>query len=300
MKKITLSILVMTLTVCGMYAQDVKFGFRGGLNLSNLMAGGTNTPVSEGYSSRLAGGFGIFTELQVNPAFSLRFGVEYSGMGGKKDGMQAMPTQRLLTELMSRNISMAGMTPEQELAFGVLATTLPQFYYADVKNTAKFDYIMLPVLAQYGWDIGATPWRVYANAGPFVSFVLKGTQATSGASRLFFDASGTTTLWGNIPDVVMVGEMPIPKAIVANQFPEIENALNEPVMFGETNITSELRSANFGVTGNIGIRYQHGRNFFFLEAGGNYGFLNVQENDANGSNRIGAASVMLGYSFSFF
>jgi len=67
----------------------------------------------------------------------------------------------------------------------------------------------------------------------------------------------------------------------------------------DTKITGELKSANFGVTGNVGIRYQHNRNFFFIEAGGNYGFIAVQQNDAHGSNRIGAASVMAGYAFSF-
>ena len=300
MRKVLLSTVISVLTVCGLYAQDVKFGIRGGLNLPNIIAGGKNTPVSEGYSSRIAPAWGIFTELQLNPAFSVRLGVEYSGMGGKKDGMQAMPSQRLLTEMMSSSISMMGMTPEQEMALGVLATTLPQYYYADVKNTAKFDYIMVPVLAQYGWNIGQSPWRVYVNAGPFVSFLLTGKQATSGNSRLFSDASATNTLWANIPDVVMIGEMPIPKSIIASQFPDIESALDGQVTFGENNITGELRSTNFGVAGNVGIRYQHGRNYFFLEAGGNYGFITVQNDDANGSNRLGAASVMLGYSFSLF
>jgi hypothetical protein len=50
----------------------------------------------------------------------------------------------------------------------------------------------------------------------------------------------------------------------------------------------------------VGIRYQRGRHCFFLEAGGNYGFITVQNSDANGSNRLGAASVMVGYAFSLF
>ena len=58
MKKIIISLSISILTVCGIFAQDVKFGVRGGLNLPNIMAGGTNTPVSEGYSSRLAAGWG--------------------------------------------------------------------------------------------------------------------------------------------------------------------------------------------------------------------------------------------------
>ena len=84
MKKIIIVTVISVLAACGLYAQDVKFGVRGGLNLPNIMADGKNTPLSEGYESRLASGGGIFTELQLNPAFSLRLGVEYSGMGGKK------------------------------------------------------------------------------------------------------------------------------------------------------------------------------------------------------------------------
>jgi hypothetical protein len=88
--------------------------------------------------------------------------------------------------------------------------------------------------------------------------------------------------------------------LVQSQFPQIEGIMNDERTFGDTKITGELRSANFGVIGNVGIRYQCGRNYFFVEAGGNYGFITVQQNEANGSNRIGAASVMLGYAFSLF
>ncbi|MDR0272550.1 MAG: PorT family protein [Clostridiales bacterium] len=292
MKKVIISTVISVLTVCGLFAQDVKFGIKGGMNLPNIMSGGTSTPVSEGYKSRMAAGWGIFTELQVTPPFSLRLGVEYSGMGGKKDGMQAMPTQRLLSEMASGMAGMMGMTPEQEMAFGMLASTTPQYYYANLKNTVKFDYVMIPVWAQYGWDVGQSPWRVYVNAGPFVSFILSGKQVSKGTGRLFSDASGATTLWDNVPEQA--------KEVIASQFPAIAGTLGGDVRFGTTNVTGELRGANFGVSGNVGLRYQHNRNYFFIEAGGNYGFIAVQQNDANGNNRIGAASIMLGYAFSMF
>ena len=90
------------------------------------------------------------------------------------------------------------------------------------------------------------------------------------------------------------------KVFVANEFPDIAQTLSESVTFGETNITGEMKSTNFGVIGNLGIRYQHNRHSFFLEAGGNYGFINVQNDDTNGSNRLGAVSVMLGYAVALF
>lgn len=294
MKKFILSTALIILTTCGLYAQDVKFGFRGGMNVPNLMVTENSaSPLSEGYKSRTALGWGLFTELQLNRTLSLRFGVEYSGMGGKKDGMQPMPTQRLITE-MGSSIGL-GMTSEQQQALGALAMSMPQYYYANIKNTAKLDYVMLPITPQLGWDIGQSPWRVYVNAGPFVSFLLSGTQASKGTSRFYSDASGTTTLWADF-----AGKNPTLVPLVQKEFPQIASVMNDEQTFGDTKITGELRSSNFGIIGNVGIRYQYGRNYLFLEAGGNYGFITVQQNVANGSNRLGAASVMLGYAFSLF
>ena len=276
---------------CGVLsAQDVKFGIKGGMNLPNITAGGKNTPVSEGYKSRTAMGAGIFTELQFNQRVSFRLGVEYSGQGGKKDGMQAMPVQRLITEI-GNGMGMT-VTDQQIAGLMAIAGSLPQYYYADIDNKTKFDYVMIPLLAQFGWDLGQSPWRVYVNAGPFVSFLISGKQVSKGTSKMYADASGTSTLW----DVLT----PPIQGLVASEFPDMQATLNDPVPFGTANITSEMKTTNFGVTGNVGIRYQCNRNYFFLEAGGNYGFATVQDDSANGSNRIGAGSIMLGYAFSLF
>ena len=292
MKKFLISTTVIVLTTCGLYAQDVKFGIRGGTNMANMVTV-KSTPASDGYDGRIAPGWGIFTELQLNPAVSLRLGVEYSGMGGKKNGMQALPTMRLITE-MGNSMGLMS-TPEQienlQQIAGVMLSQCP-YYYADIDNTAKFDYVMIPVLAQFGWNVGQSPWRVYVNAGPFVSFLLSGKQVSMGTSKMYADASGTSTLWDIVPPPI--------KGIIAEEFSGMANTLNEPVPFGTTNITGEMKSANFGVTGNLGIRYQCNRNYFFLEAGGNYGFVAIQDDKTNGSNRIGALSVMAGYAFSLF
>ena len=302
MKKILISTIYLFVATCVLYAQDVKFGIRGGMNLPNIMAGGKNTPVSEGYKSRTAPSWGIFTELQFNPMVSFRFGVEYSGLGGKKNGMQAMPTGRLLTEMVSGFAGLTGLPPGMEEALGGMMSTMPPYYYANADNTVKFDYVMIPLLAQFGWDIGTSPWRAYVNAGPFVSLLLSGKQVSKGTSKLYSDASGTTSLWESIPATV---QGLIEASLDPQIFSTIKHTLNEEINFeeknkGETNVTGEMKSTNFGVTGNVGIRYQHKRNYFFLEVGGNYGFITVQENDANGSNRLGAASVVVGYAFSLF
>ncbi len=290
MKKFFTGTAFILLLTCGLYAQDVKFGIKGGLNLPNITAGGTSTPVSEGYKSRLALGAGIFTEVQFNPLISFRLGVEYSGQGGKKNGMQAMPSRRLVTA-MGNSLGMS-MTDQQIADLMTIAGEMPTYYYADVNNTTKFDYVMIPLLAQFGWDLGQSPWRVYVNAGPFVSFLISGKQVSEGTGLLYADASGTTTVWDDLDPSV--------RTLISTEFPVMEDVLTKPVTFGTTNITGEMKSTNFGLTGNVGIRYRCGRNYFFLEAGGNYGFITVQENSANGSNRLGAGSVMAGYAFSLF
>ena len=248
MKKTVISATFIVLTICGLYAQDVKFGVRGGMNLPNIMAGGNNTPLSEGYKSRLAAGWGIFTELQLNPDVSLRLGVEYSGLGGKKEGMQAMPTQRIITAVGS-SLGIMGMSPEQELALGGLMmwSAANPYYYANVNNTVKFDYVMIPVMAQFGKNIGQTPWRAYVNAGQFVSFFISGKQVAKGTSAMYADASGTNTVWDVLPVQV--------QDAINDAFPTVSSTLSKPVVFGSTNISGEMKSTNFGVTGNVGLRY---------------------------------------------
>ena len=98
MKKFLIITVFTVLITCVLCAQDVKFGIRGGMNMTN-MATAKSTPLSEGYNSRMASAWSLFTELQHNPTVSFRFGVDYSGLGGKKNGLQALPSQRLLTEI---------------------------------------------------------------------------------------------------------------------------------------------------------------------------------------------------------
>ncbi|MDR1864688.1 MAG: PorT family protein [Bacteroidales bacterium] len=273
-------------------AQNVQFGLRAGLNLPNITGGGNNTPVSEGYASRLAAGAGVFSEVRLSDRWSARFGVEYSGQGGKKDGLQAMPTSRLINELTG---SMAGIGSSPDLSILQplleMAKNMP-YFYANINNTVKFDYVMIPLLAQYNIGLGESPWSVYVNAGPFVSFLVSGKQVSEGNTRLYADASGRTPLWDTLPLEAQTA--------IGTALPEVQQALEAERSLGTTNITGEMKSTNFGVTGNVGIRYQCGRSCFLLEGGGNYGLITVQQDDTNGSNRLGAASVMLGYAFSFF
>ena len=236
-------------------AQDVAIGVRGGISIPNLTAGGSEqNPLNTGYSSRQGPEFGLFAEIKFSDLFSLQPMVEYSSQGGKKDGLQALPTPTAIAEYYQSQGAPA-----------------PTYVYARYNSEAKFNYLMIPILAKFGWDLGhKSPFRVYVDAGPFVGFLLNAKQVTSGSSDFYSDAGGT---------------MPIT--------PSPENLNNTQ------DIKSELHSTNFGIEGNVGFAYHLKRSYVFVEGGGNYGFLNIQKGTANGKNNIGAGTASLGYAYWF-
>jgi hypothetical protein len=281
MRQITLTLSLFLLSLC-CYSQAINIGVRGGLTIPNIVAGGDN-PLSQGYSSRIAGGGGLLAELEFNNTFALRLGVEYSGQGGKRDGVQAMSSNQLITDMTSR----MGVPITEEVSAILAQVVTSPVFYADVKNTAKFDYLMIPLSAQAGKNINDGPWRVYVNAGPFVSFLLRGEQISKGQSKLYLTADKSQTFWSQTP--------PILQATIKAFLPEFAEVMENGTEFESSVITKELNSVNVGAQGNVGLSYQYNRHKFFIEAGGNYGFRRIQKDESNGSNHIGAATVMLGY-----
>jgi len=233
-------------------AQNFALGVRGGISIPNLTAGGgTDNPLNTGYSSRSGQDAGIFAEFKFSKLFSLQAMAEYSGQGGKKDGFQAFTPPAILSPMFP---------PGQ----------VPQYLYANYNSEAKLNYLMIPVLAKFGWDFGKSPWRIYVDAGPFIGFLLSAKQVTSGESQLYTDPSGQQAL-------------PLGQQSFANT----------------QDIKNQLHSTNFGIEGNVGLNYRFGPNNIFIEGGGNYGFLNIQKGSQNGKNNTGAATADLGYRFWF-
>ncbi len=231
-------------------------GLQGGISIPNLSAGGSdNNPLNTGYSSRLGPEFSISGEYHVNSLFSIVPKIEYSAQGGKKDGYQALPTP----------IEIQGYFEQQ-------GKTAPTYLYANFNSEAKLDYLLIPILAKFGWDLDTQKKiRFTVAAGPYVGFLLSAKQVTSGNSELYSD-------------------------------PEHMNALPfGPQSFDTTNnIKSQLNTTNFGIDGSVGIEYLMGKtkqDKIFFEIGGNYGFLNIQKGSANGKNNTGAATIMLGYAY---
>jgi hypothetical protein len=238
-------VILLPISLC---AQSVRIGFRGGISIPNLTNGSSNNPLSTGYSSRLASDFGIFGEYPLNNSMSIRIIIEYSEQGGKKNSIQALPTPPNLSQLINQ-----------------------PYVYADYKSTAKMNYLLIPVLAKFGWHIGKkSPWRFYFDTGPFAGYLISAHQLTTGSSPLYLD-------------------------------PDKQNQItNGPISFdNKNNIRDELHHFNVGISGNLGLTYHFNNNSIFIEGGGNYGFINIQKNTINGKNHTGAATVSIGYSYGF-
>ncbi len=265
MKKFLLLFCVaLSSTFCTMaQSKEISIGVRGGLSIPKIKASGDN-PMSQGYSSRLSGGGGVFAEFQLSELFSLRPGIEFSGQGGNRDGMQAIPT-RMLSKFP---------IPD------ALKSQLPDYLYADFNSKTSFNYLMVPLYAQVGWNLGKeSPFRIYLNGGPFVSFLLSANQTTSGNSQIYLKKDGSVSLdqmlaQYHIP--VQVGEVPFNT---------------------DESIKSQTNSFNWGLGGNVGLAYQMGRHRIFVEGGGSYGFNKLQKSAENGENRIGVGTVMVGYAY---
>lgn len=252
-KLIYLSVIGLLFFYSSASAQNVAIGVRGGISIPNLTAGGSDAnPLNSGYSSRQGPDFGLFADFKISNLFSIEPMLQYSSQGGKKDGMQALT-----------------IPSDLAAAFQAQNQPVPPYVYANYNSEAKLNYLLIPVLAKFGWNLGkSSPWRLYVDAGPFAGFLLNAHQVTSGNSIIYADQGST---------------QPITQG---------------PVSFDDnSNIKDQLHSFNFGIEGNVGFAYKIGRGNLFIEGGGNYGFLNIQKGTANGKNNTGAATADIGYAF---
>lgn len=233
-------------------AQNFTLGVRGGISIPNLSAAGSETnPLNTGYKSRLGPDAAIFGEYQLSGVFSVEMMAEYSSQGGKKSGMQAFPTPA----------AMAAMFPEGQA---------PKYLYANFESEAKMNYLLVPILAKFGWNVHNSPLRIYVDAGPFAGFLLSAHQVTNGSSIVYADPQGNQQL------------SPGAQSFDANN-----------------DIKDQLNTFNFGVSGNLGVAYKFNSSKIFIEGGGNYGFLNIQKGTENGKNNTGAGTVTIGYGYTF-
>jgi Outer membrane protein beta-barrel domain len=144
-----------------------------------------------------------------------------------------------------------------------------QYLYASFTSTVKLQYLMLPVLLKYTMPLGTGDhWKLYVDGGVFAGLLTKADASAAGSSKVYLDKEETQPLGSVV------------------------------VKFDSTgNIKNQLHKGNFGLAGNLGLQYQMTGYSFFVEAGGNYGFVDLQKNSQNGINHTGALIFRVGFLF---
>lgn len=181
------------------FSQSIALGVNGGVSIPHLRSSGDNE-ISKDYASRLAANFGVFADFGITEKFSVKTDIQYSGQGGKRQGMQPVT-----------NIPAA------------LAQQIPpgMMLYANFNNQSVLNYLDIPVMTKYSWG---NKLKYYLNAGPYCGILLSARQKTDGNSQLFFDKGGTQPL--------SIQGQPLP-AQSFNANTDIKKDIN-PVNFGIT------------------------------------------------------------------
>jgi hypothetical protein len=141
-----------------------------------------------------------------------------------------------------------------------------QYLYANFTSTVRLQYLMLPVMIKYTLKLGnSEKWKLYVDGGLFVGLLMTANASASGSSKVYLDKEQTKPLGSLTVDFDSTG-----------------------------NIKNQLHKGNFGIEGNLGLLYQFNSKAVFVEAGGNYGFIDLQKNSQNGINHTGALIFRIG------
>ena len=213
-------------------------GIKAGLNVSNIVTLSSN-PLAKGYTpiSGFTGGY--FLDLPIYNWLSFQPELNFQQQGAARNGLQAIANP---SSLITGN-----------------------YAYANFNNTDKLSYLQIPLEAKFIWNVSRT-FKFYANAGPFVEFMIGGKSTSTGTSDVYSDAAG------HYP-------------VVANQSYNITQ-----------NIQHNLHAVNAGGIGALGLSLNTKTGRLYLEAGGNLGFVNIQRHTgAIGRNYDLVHNFQIGY-----
>jgi hypothetical protein len=143
-----------------------------------------------------------------------------------------------------------------------------RYLYANFTSTVRLQYILLPVMIKYTLNVSHSgKWKLYMDGGFFGGLLITANASASGTSKVFLDKEQTQPLSSLAVNFDSTGD-----------------------------IKNQLHKGNFGLEGNLGLLYQINSTAVFAEAGGNYGFIDLQKNSQNGINHTGALIFRVGVS----
>ena len=177
MSKISLkhifTLLAFFIVHSGFSQNQFRLGLKVGISIPNLKSSGNN-PVSKGWSSRQGPYTGVIAEMQIAKRFYLQAELNYSSQGGKKNGVQAIPTS-----------SFTAYFPPN--------TTIPPYVYADYSSEVKLNYMELPVLLKIEFQVGHKI-SLFINGGPYAGYLLAAKDVTRDSSNIYLDEKMTQAL----------------------------------------------------------------------------------------------------------
>lgn len=238
--------------------QTIYLGVKGGISIPNLTsASSVETDWDEGYTSRIGPYVGVLAEVQLSKLFSIQPEINFIGEGGKRKGIQPFSIPDEYLDLFHQQFH-----------------TDKDYVYADFKNVSRINYIQVPIMAKINIPLDKSEkLKFFAQVGPYVSYLVGAKQIVkSNDLKVYLDKEGNQQI---PPDMV--------SAVFGTKVDTTIEAKDE------------LHKANVGVQGGIGFSLECGRGKFFIEGGGNYGFINIQKGDEHGKNNIGAGTVSVGY-----
>ena len=143
---------------------------------------------------------------------------------------------------------------------------VPKYFYAVYDNKVKLNYLELPVLLKFDFPF-AEKFSFFVDGGPYAGYLLSAKSVTSGSGNVYADKDLTQPY--------------LPSAVSFD---------------ASTDVKEDIKKFNAGIQGGIGLslRFANESKLIF-SAGGNYGFIPIQKDEANGKNNTGAATVTFGY-----
>lgn len=147
------------------------------------------------------------------------------------------------------------------------------YLYANYNNKSELNYLEIPLMGKFLIPVTKSS-KFYVDFGPYLGILLNAKQITSGSSTVYADAAGTIPVTVN---------------------PTTGQPYRAP-FDANTDITNQINTINFGLTGGIGFSQGVGFGSVFLDFRGAYGLTVIQNNPANGSSHTGNLCISMGYS----
>ena len=281
LKKSVMVAIVATVFVGQIVQAQIRIGAKAGYSIGKISDNSDNI-YTEDFKSTDGMDAGITAEFVISELFSIQTELLYTQRGGKRNGLQPIPTSELVRALEENGLSIDELN-QLAMLQGRGPVTNADPLYAIFNSETQLEYLEIPVMGKLGWG---NDWRFYVEAGPYIGFLLSSNQVTGGDSQFYLDSSGNVPLgFPNPfydPNDPSFGPPFIP--IASRSFE------------AETSTKDQLNDINFGFHAGAGlIRKLNEKHSVYLGFRGSWGGISLQKDKDFGETKIGGLVFSLGY-----